>query len=209
MAKHGLVILEEIVQNSEEKGIELKAVLGGKTDAFVHLHNEEEKVGQFVEQKNGDGLTPCEKMSGDGLTQIEEMNGDGLTECGMQSDDKLKQSPEGTSGITETTSKSKLLSMRCVHTINSVCTNLTSAHSHHANSMDKLDVIVLDDETPRRTEGLTIWRPRLKLLLIRSPFVICAVVVLIIGIICAVHINYTTRPREYRSNAYCNGSVIE
>lgn len=102
MAKHGLVILEETVQNSEEIGIGLNSVLGGKTNAFVRLHNEEEEVGQFIEQKNGDGLAPCEKK----------MKGDGL---GMESDDKLKQSPEGTSGVTETTSKSKLLSMGCAH----------------------------------------------------------------------------------------------
>ena len=55
---------------------------------------------------------------------------------------------------------------------------------------------------------LTDWHARGKLLLKRSPFVICSVLVLIFGVICAARLEYKSSHKEYSSSAFCNNSAV-
>lgn len=75
---------------------------------------------------------------------------------------------------------------------------------------DSLGALVsVSTQVPASTqpESRVDWRSRRILLLKRSPLLICSVLVLIVGIICAAQVEYRITVREYRSSAYCNNSV--
>eukprot|EP00731_Ephydatia_muelleri_P014795 Em0008g515a len=84
---------------------------------------------------------------------------------------------------------------------------VTNVHSVASSTEVLIENVSSEVSTPERP-GVADRHARRKLLLKRSPFVICSVLILVVGIICAVRLEYRNSLKEYRSSAHCNNSAV-
>ena len=82
-----------------------------------------------------------------------------------------------------------------------------AVHSVASSTEVLVENVSSEVSTPERP-GVADRHARRKLLLKRSPFVICSVLILVVGIICAVRLEYRNSLKEYRSSAHCNNSAV-